>query len=170
MTHLIPRCLDAFGEMPSMVAGRPILKKQTNYGFYRPGAISLANLFADIPFSATRILIFNIIVYFMTNFHRSAGGFFTFHIFNWIAFLAMQGFFRTFGLLCKNFDSAFRLSVFFIPNMCVIYLSVWVERTNDARIQYSGYMLPVGSMKRWLFWIVRFFLWFQLAYRRLMSS
>lgn len=50
----------------------------------------------------------------------------------------MQGFFRTFGLLCINFDSAFRLATFFLPNM----------------IQYTGYMIPTFQMKRWLFWIV----------------
>ena len=50
----------------------------------------------------------------------------------------MQGFFRSFGLLCSNFDSAFRLATFFVPNM----------------IQYIGYMIPVSQMKRWLFWIV----------------
>ena len=50
----------------------------------------------------------------------------------------MQGFFRTFGFMCTNFDSAFRLATFFIPNM----------------IQYAGYMIPVFQMKRWLFWIV----------------
>jgi ATP-binding cassette subfamily G (WHITE) protein 2 (SNQ2) len=105
---------------------------------YRPSAIALANTFADLPFSAARVLIFNIPVYFMTNLNRSAGGFWTFHLFNYIAYLTMQGtqcfntdgsrnsdlflcagFFRTFGLICTNFDVAFRLAVFFIPNLCV---------------------------------------------------
>lgn len=54
------------------------------------------------------------------------------------AFLTMQGFFRTFGLMCTNFDVAFRLGTFFVPNM----------------ILYTGYMIPVFQMKRWLFWIV----------------
>lgn len=97
--------------------GRPILRKQTNYSLYRPSAIAIANTIADLPFSASRILIFNIVVYFMANLNRSAGGFFTFHLFTYLAYLVMQGFFRTFGLLCKNFDAAFRLAVFFIPNL-----------------------------------------------------
>ncbi len=84
---------------------------------YRPSATALANTIADLPFSAVRVLIFNIIVYFMTNLNRSAGGFFTFHLFNYVAYLSMQGFFRTFGLVCKNFDVAFRLGTFFIPNL-----------------------------------------------------
>lgn len=61
--------------------GRPILKKQTGYSFYRPSATVIASTVADIPFSATRVLIYDIIIYFMAGLERSAGGFFTFHLF-----------------------------------------------------------------------------------------
>ena len=131
-------CLDAFAEMPLMMAGRPILRKQTGYRLYRPSAIVFANLFSDIPFSAVRIIIYNIIVYFMAHLERSAGAFFTFHLFSYLSFLTMQSFFRVMGLLCMNYDQSFRLAVFFIPKV----------------IQYIGYMIPVQQMKRWLFWIV----------------
>ncbi|KAG6874373.1 hypothetical protein C0995_015109 [Termitomyces sp. Mi166 len=134
---LLTTCLDAFGEMPMQMLGRPILRKQTSYSMYRPSAIALANTLSDLPFSALRVLIFNLIVYFLSGLYSSAGAFFTFHLLNYIAYLSMQGFFRTFGLICSNFDSAFRLAVFFIPNF----------------IQYAGYIIPVDSMKRWLFWI-----------------
>lgn len=144
-----------------MMLGRPIANKQIDYGFYRPAALVFANFFADIPFSAVRVFVFNVIVYFMPDLWvislnlasvlpdfvlraRSAGGFFTFHLFVYVTYLAMQGFFRTFGLLCINFDSAFRLATFFLPNM----------------IQYTGYMIPIFQMKRWLFWIVSFVLFF----------
>ncbi|EPQ60137.1 hypothetical protein GLOTRDRAFT_67504 [Gloeophyllum trabeum ATCC 11539] len=130
-------CLDCFGEMPVQMMGRPIMKKQTAYSFYRPAAIAVANTLSDIPFSAIRILIYNIIIYFMSNLHRSAGGFFVFHLFIYTAFLAMQGFFRTFGLICSNFDSAFRIAAALVTNL----------------VQYVGYMIPVFDMKRWLFWI-----------------
>ncbi|KAI8981169.1 ABC-2 type transporter-domain-containing protein [Trametes punicea] len=134
---LLTSALDTFGEMPVQMLGRPILKKQTNYALYRPAAVAIANTLSDIPFSAVRIFIFDIIVYFMSHLSRSAGGFFTYHLFIYLAFLTMQGFFRTFGLMCSNFDFAFRLAVFFIPNM----------------VLYAGYMIPVFQMKRWLFWI-----------------
>ncbi|TFK26772.1 ABC-transporter [Coprinopsis marcescibilis] len=134
---LLTTCLEAFNEMPTQMIGRPILRKQTDYSMYRPSAISVANLLADIPFSAIRVLLFNIPVYFMSGLDRSAGAFFTFHLFNYVGFLVMQSFFRTFGLICFDFNAAFRLAVFFIPNF----------------IQYCGYTIPVVSMKRWLFWI-----------------
>ncbi|CCM03667.1 uncharacterized protein FIBRA_05811 [Fibroporia radiculosa] len=134
---MLTACLDTFGEMPVQMLGRPILKKQTGYSLYRPAAIAIANTLADMPFSALRIFLYNVIIYFMSNLARSAGGFFTYHLFVYLAFLTMQGFFRSFGFLCSNFDAAFRLATFFMPNM----------------IMYAGYMIPVFSMKRWLFWI-----------------
>ncbi|KAI0064587.1 hypothetical protein BV25DRAFT_1869256 [Artomyces pyxidatus] len=136
-TALLTSSFDTFGELPTQMLGRPIMKKQTGYGLYRPAAIQIANTLADIPFSATRILIYDIIIYFMAHLARSAGGFFTFHLFNYTAFLTMQGFFRCIGLFCSNFDTAFRVAVFFFPNL----------------VLYVGYMVPVNEMKRWLFWI-----------------
>ncbi|KAF8640630.1 hypothetical protein AX17_000290 [Amanita inopinata Kibby_2008] len=134
---LLTVCLEAFGEMPLQMIGRPILRKQTSYSLYRPSAVAAANTLADLPFSAVRIFLFNIVVYFLSGLHRSAGAFWTYHLFNYISYLVMQGLFRTLGLICFNFDSAFRLATFFIPNF----------------VEYSGYLIPVGSMKRWLFWI-----------------
>jgi hypothetical protein len=99
---------------------------------YRPSAIALANFFADLPFSASRVLMFNIIVYFLSGMYRSAGAFFTFHLFNYLAYLVMQGFFRTFGLICVNFDAAFRLAVFFIPNLSVIRPDFQLILSDDA--------------------------------------
>ena len=41
----------------------------------------MASTLSDIPLSAVRILIYNLIIYFMSNLSRSAGGFFTYHLF-----------------------------------------------------------------------------------------
>lgn len=120
------------------MTGRPVIRKQTDYGFYRPAAYQIANALADLPFSATRILIYDIIIYFMSHLERSAGGFFTFHLINYTTFLTMQGFFRTIGLFFSNYYSAYRVAVCIFPNL----------------ILYAGYMVPINQMKRWLFWIV----------------
>jgi ATP-binding cassette, subfamily G (WHITE), member 2, SNQ2 len=124
--------------MPIQMFGRPIMKKQTGYGLYRPAAVQIANVLADLPFSATRILIYDIIIYFMTHLARSPGRFFTFHLINYTAFLAMQCFFRTIGIFCNNLDTAFRVGVAIFPTL----------------VLYAGYMVPIQKMKRWLFWIV----------------
>ncbi|KZO94469.1 ABC-transporter [Calocera viscosa TUFC12733] len=134
---LLLNALDAFGELPTMMLGRPILYKQTTYAFYRSAALPVANTIADIPFSFLRMTLFDIIVYFMAGLKRNPGGFFTFHLINYTGFLSMQGLFRTFGILCPDFDTAFRLGALFVP----------------LTILYSGYLIPVFSMQRWLFWI-----------------
>ena len=61
---------------------------------YGPSAIAIANTLADNPFSAAQVLI---VIYFMSGLYCSAGAFFTFHLFNYIAYLVMQGFFIIFG-------------------------------------------------------------------------
>jgi ABC-type multidrug transport system permease subunit len=60
--------------------GRPILYKQTSFLFYRPSAVSLASTIADVPFSALQILLFSIIIYFMSGLVRTAGAFFIFYL------------------------------------------------------------------------------------------
>ncbi|KAI9569434.1 pleiotropic drug resistance ABC transporter [Boletus coccyginus] len=124
---LLVICFQAFSEPTSRSAS----------AFTGPLPWYFSNFFSDIPFSAVRVFIFDVIVYFMPGLARSAGGFFTFHLFVYLSYLAMQGFFRTFGLLCISFDSAFRLAIFFLPNI----------------VQYTGYMIPTFQMNRWLFWI-----------------
>lgn len=108
---------------------------------YRRGAFPIANMLADLPFSATRVFIYNIVIYFMARLDRSAGGFWTFHLIVYLIFLVMQAFFRAFGLIFHDFDTAFRISVIFFLHI----------------LQYVGIWVPLKAMKRWLFWIVSFF-------------
>lgn len=53
----------------------------------------------------------------MTNLSRSSEAFFAFQMLVYVSFLVMQGFFRLLGILCNNFDQAYRLGSFFVPNM-----------------------------------------------------
>lgn len=152
---MLMNALDAFAEMPTQMASRSIFMKQTSYRLFRPGALSLANTIADIPFSTVRILLYNIIAYFMTGLYRNGGAFWTFHLLIYTAFLTMQGmrldcphrlrhilnairtgFFRTIGVLCPSFDSAFRLAALLVPNM----------------VLYAGYIIPRKSMHKYIFW------------------
>ncbi|KAF8744340.1 ABC transporter, partial [Rhizoctonia solani] len=134
---LLFNALNAFSELPAMMQGRPILYKQLSYRFYRGSALSVAQTITDIPLTSIRILLFCIIIYFMTGLERSAGAFFTFYLFTYTTFLAMTAFFRLIGIICTGYDVAARLAAVLITLMVI----------------YAGYMIPVYSMKRWLFWI-----------------
>jgi ATP-binding cassette, subfamily G (WHITE), member 2, SNQ2 len=74
----------------------------------------------------------------MANLHRSGKAFWTFHLFNYMAFLSIQGLFRTLGLFFSSYDAAFRLGALLITNL----------------VFYTGYLIPVQQMKKWLFWVV----------------
>lgn len=49
----------------------------------------------------------------------------------------MTAFFRLIGTMTKSYDVAARLASILISIMVI----------------YAGYMIPVFSMKRWLFWL-----------------
>ncbi|SJX65131.1 probable SNQ2-ABC transporter involved in multidrug resistance [Sporisorium reilianum f. sp. reilianum] len=134
---LLFNALTAFNELPTQMGGRPVLFKQMNYAFYRPAALSLAQTFADIPLSISRIILFSIILYFMAGLRRTAGAFFTFFLFVYFGYLAMSALFRLFGTVCKSYDVAARLAAVII----------------SALVVFAGYVIPRDAMYRWLFWI-----------------
>jgi ABC-type multidrug transport system permease subunit len=111
---------------------------QTSYNLYRPSALALGNALSDLPFSIVRVLIYDVIIYFMVNLRRSGDAFWTFHLFNYMAFLSIQGIFRTLGFFFSSYDAAFRLGAFLVTGL----------------VLYTGYLIPVQQMNKWLFWIV----------------
>jgi ATP-binding cassette subfamily G (WHITE) protein 2 (SNQ2) len=119
--------LNAFSELPTQMQGRPIMYKQVQYRFYRPGALSIAQTLADLPMNALKIMIFDIIIYFLSGLARTAGAFFTNYLF----------IFRVLGTATRDYNVAARLAALLISIMVI----------------YAGYMIPVFTMKRWLFWL-----------------
>jgi ABC-type multidrug transport system permease subunit len=111
---------------------------QTSYSLYRPSALALGNALSDLPFSVVRVLVFDVIIYFMAHLRRSGVAFWTFHLFNYMAFLAIQGLFRTLGFFFSSYEAAFRLGAFLVTGL----------------VLGTGYLIPVQQMKKWLFWIV----------------
>jgi ATP-binding cassette, subfamily G (WHITE), member 2, SNQ2 len=134
---LLFNAFQAFGELPSTMLGRPIVNKHNAYTFHRPSALWLAQIIIDMTFAAAQIVIFCIIVYFMTGLVRDAGAFFIFVLLNISGYLAMALFFRTIGCLCPDFDYAMKFAA------CVITLFVLT----------SGYLLQAQSQLAWLSWI-----------------
>lgn len=121
-----------------MVSNYIQYRLQASYSLYRPSALALGNILSDLPFSAVRVLLYDSIVYLMANLHRSGDAFWIFHLFNYMAFLSIQGLFRTLGFLFSSHESAYRMGAFLVTGL----------------VFYTGYLIPVQQMKRWLFWIV----------------
>lgn len=134
---LLFNALTSFSELPSQMMGKSILYRQSGYKFFRPGAYAVASVFADIPYNASNIFVFTIILYFMGGLYSSAGAYFIFLLFIFTTFMVMSGFFRTLGVGTSDYNVAARLASILISIM----------------VTYTGYMIPVQSMKRWLFWL-----------------
>ncbi|KAI6246363.1 ABC multidrug transporter [Erysiphe necator] len=127
----------AFTELAVTMMGRPVVNKHKAFAFYRPSALWLAHLIVDMAFSAAKILVFCIIVYFMTGLVLEAGAFFTFYGTILIAYLAISLFFRSIGFMCPDFDYAIKFTVTFIMLFIIT----------------TGYLIQNQSQHIWFKWI-----------------
>ncbi|KAK3945683.1 putative brefeldin a resistance protein [Diplogelasinospora grovesii] len=134
---LLFNAFQAFSELAGTMVGRAIVNKHKAYAFHRPSALWIAQIFVDQAFAATQIMVFSIIVYFMTNLFRSAGAFFTFYLMILSGNIAMTLFFRIIGCLSPDFDYAVKFAVV----------------TITFFITTSGYLIQYQSEKVWLRWI-----------------
>ncbi|KAI1141368.1 ABC-2 type transporter-domain-containing protein [Hypoxylon sp. FL0543] len=137
---LLFNAFEAFSELGSTMTGRPIVNKHKAYTFHRPSALWIAQIFVDTAFSAVRILVFSIIVYFMTNLTRTAGAFFTFYLLIIVGNIAMTLYFRIIGCVSPDFDYAIKFAVV----------------TVTLFVLTSGYLIQYQSQQvwlRWIFWI-----------------
>jgi ABC-type multidrug transport system permease subunit len=58
-------------ELGNTLAGRPIVKRQSSFGFYSPSALALARTISDLPLIAAQVVIFATITYFLAGLQRS---------------------------------------------------------------------------------------------------
>lgn len=137
---LLFNAFQAFSELAGTMTGRAIVNKHRTYTFHRPSALWIAQILVDQAFAATQIMIFSIIVYFMTGLHRTAGAFFTFYLMILSGNIAMTLFFRIIGCASPDFDTAIRFTVFMIT--CFIIT--------------SGYLIQYQTQHHWLRWIFWF--------------
>ncbi|KAK3682398.1 ABC-2 type transporter-domain-containing protein [Podospora appendiculata] len=134
---LLFNAFEAFAELGGTMLGRPIVNKHKAYAFHRPSALWIAQIFVDQAFAASRIMVFSLIVYFMTNLYRSAGAFFTFYLMILSGNIAMTLLFRIIGCLSPDFDYAVKFAVTVITFF----------------VTTSGYLIQYQSEKVWLRWI-----------------
>ncbi|KAH7311591.1 ABC-2 type transporter-domain-containing protein [Stachybotrys elegans] len=134
---LLFNAFQAFSELGSTMLGRPIVNKHKAYAFHRPSALWIGQIIVDQAFAATEIMVFSIIVYFMTGLVRDAGAFFTFYLMILSGNIAMTLFFRIIGCLSPDFDYAIKFAVLVITLF----------------ITTSGYLIQYQSEQVWIRWI-----------------
>ncbi|EHK98954.1 putative ABC transporter CDR4 [Glarea lozoyensis 74030] len=129
---ILMAAFQSFLEIITLYAQRPIVEKQAKYAFYHPISEAI-----DLPNKIGVTLIFDFIVYFMTNLRRTPEAFFVFLLFTFTCTLVMSMFFRSIASLSRTLAQAMAPAAIFIL----------------ALIIYTGFAIPTRNMHPWFRWI-----------------
>ena len=91
-----------------------------------------------MPLVLVQVLIFDLVVYFMSDLARTPSQFFISLLILWIITMSMYSFFRAVGSLCASLDIATRITGVAI----------------QALIVYTGYLVPPQKMHPWFKWLI----------------
>ncbi|KAG0689456.1 ATP-binding cassette transporter snq2 [Pichia californica] len=123
-------------ETPTLFQDKPILNKQYAYTMYHPSAELIAKQLVNLPIRTTAIVLFSIIMYFLSNLKREPGPFFQFMLITLMIVQAVGELFTLFSSFMPNLSSAMAING-------VILLGIAV---------YSSYMIQLPNMYWWFKW------------------
>ncbi|KAB8219811.1 ABC-2 type transporter-domain-containing protein [Aspergillus novoparasiticus] len=132
--------LNAFAsalEMLTLWQQRPIVEKHDKYALYHPSAEAISSLIVDLPAKALVSVVFNLILYFMTNLRRTPGHFFVFYLFSVTTTLTMSNVFRWIAAVSRSLAQAEVPASIFMMILMI----------------YTGFTIPVRDMHPWFRWL-----------------
>jgi len=132
---LVP-ALQSMSEFNNSFAERPLVIRQKQYRFYRPIAYAMGLVVTDAVWKVVAIA-YNIPLYFLTGFQRTAGKFFTWFFIVYVLHLALSMIFRAIAVSSPTMGRAV-LPVGLMFNLFVLY---------------TGLYVPGPQMQVWLFWL-----------------
>ncbi|KAL8826772.1 MAG: hypothetical protein Q9191_003588 [Dirinaria sp. TL-2023a] len=127
-------------ELMKAVGGRAVIARHREYAFYRPSAVSMARVIADFPLILVQVILFAIIMYFMTNLDRDVSKFFIYALFVYVSTINITALYRMFAALSPTIDDAVRFS----------------GTALNLLIVYTGYVIAkptLVSQKIWFGWL-----------------
>ncbi|KAK4247621.1 ABC-2 type transporter-domain-containing protein [Corynascus novoguineensis] len=127
-------------ELMKAVSGRAIVARHKEYAFYRPSAVTLARALVDLPVLIFQVVVFGIILYFMTGLDLQPGKFFIQLLFMYTTTFCITAMYRMLAAMSPTMDDAVRFSGMAL-NLLVIY---------------TGYVIAkpiLLSQKIWFGWI-----------------
>ncbi|KAI9762308.1 MAG: hypothetical protein M4579_000456 [Chaenotheca gracillima] len=123
-------------ELMKAVSGRPVIARHHEYAFYRPSAVSIARVVSDLPIILVQVVIFALIMYFMTNLDIDASKFFIYFLFVYTTTICITSMYRMFAALSPAMDDAVRFSGIAL-NLLIIY---------------TGYVIPKPQLLQKYIW------------------
>ena len=127
-------------ELMKAVSGRNVVSRQHEYALYRPSAVTIARVLMDIPVVLPQVLMFAIIMYFMSSLDVTAAKFWIYALFIYVTTLMLTSLYRMFAALSPAIDDAVRFSGISL-NILVIF---------------TGYVIPkplLTSDYIWFGWL-----------------
>jgi ATP-binding cassette, subfamily G (WHITE), member 2, PDR len=95
-------------ELMPAVSGRTIIARHRDYAFYRPSAVSIARVVADLPAIFAMVILFGIVVYFLAGLDVDVSKFFIYALFVYTTTLCVTAMYRMFAALSPTIDDAVR--------------------------------------------------------------
>lgn len=132
--------LNAFSsalEIMILWSHRPIVEKHDKYALYHPSAEAVSSIIVDIPAKLIVAIIFNLIIYFMTNLRRTPGHFFVFFLFSTLTTFTMSNVFRWIAAVSRSQSQAMVPSALFTLML----------------VLYTGFTIPTRDMRPWFRWL-----------------
>ncbi|KAI4123600.1 MAG: hypothetical protein LQ338_005192 [Usnochroma carphineum] len=107
-------------ELMKAVSGRVVIARHKDYAFYRPSAVALARVLADFPLIIVQVIVFGVLMYFMTNLDVDVSKFFIYELFVYVTTICITALYRMFAALSPTIDDAVRFSGTAL-NLLIIY-------------------------------------------------
>lgn len=130
-------------ELMKAVSGRAVAARQRDYAFYRPSAVSIARVITDLPVIFVQVVIFGIIMYFLTNLDRDVSKFWIYLLFVYVTTILLTAMYRMFASVSPEIDTAVRFSGLALNILFIV----------------TGYVIPKTQLLSryiwfgWLYWI-----------------
>lgn len=121
--------LISLSETTAAFSGRAVMAKHKAFSMYRPSAVALAETLGDFPIIFVQMVIFTLIIYFMTGLQVSAGHYFEYLLFVYVTTLTMTAFFRFVGYSFGTFNDASKFSGLLFSIIVTVSMMLRLELT-----------------------------------------
>ncbi|KAI9798569.1 MAG: hypothetical protein M1833_004706 [Piccolia ochrophora] len=127
-------------ELMKAVSGRSVISRHREYAFYRPSAVVISRVITDLPMLLVQVIIFTIIMYFLTGLDQDPAKYFIYVLFVYTTTICITALYRMFAAMSPTIDDAVRFSGIGL-NLLIVY---------------TGYVIPKPQLVSeyiWFGWI-----------------
>ena len=123
-------------ELMKAVSGRTVISRHNDYAFYRPSAVAIARVILDFPVLLIEVIVYGVLMYFMSNLDVNVSKFFIFELFIYLTTICLTAMYRMFAALSPTIDDAVRYA-----GIAFILL-----------VLYTGYVIPKPQLIQRYIW------------------